>query len=299
MTLPRITLVTPSYNQGDYLRDTIESVLDQGYPDLEYMVMDGGSTDQSVEIIRRYERHLSHWVSAPDSGQSAAIIAGFARATGSVMNWLNSDDLLLPGALAAVAAARLERGADLIVGEDLHFRDTPSKPVRHLKPGGYSWPDCIRFWQGDFVHHQPCTYFTRSLYERVGGLDARLHYVMDTDLYCRMLHTGPVELAYIRQPISAFRLHAESKTSSRPERFEEEMIAVCERLLPAENRNADLKQMYRCVCRWAMHRAGSAVRAGELQLAATEFRRAFRYSSSEALSYGFRSALAGRGAKGS
>ncbi|MBL8121111.1 MAG: glycosyltransferase, partial [Anaerolineae bacterium] len=100
--LPRITLVTPSYNQAAYLERTIRSVIDQDYPALQYLIMDGGSTDGSVEIIRRYERHLDGWVSQPDGGQSDAINQGFARAEGEIMTWLNSDDVLLPGALRLV-----------------------------------------------------------------------------------------------------------------------------------------------------------------------------------------------------
>lgn len=282
---PRISLVTPSYNQGDYLRDTIESVLDQQYPNLEYMILDGGSSDASVDIIRRYERHLSYWVSAPDGGQSAAIRAGFARASGVLMNWLNSDDLLLDGALHAVAQRYLDTDADLIVGEDLHFVESPERPVKHLVPQHYEWPTCIRFWEGRFLHHQPCTYFTRALYERVGGLRTELHYVMDTDLYCRMLREPDTRVAYLAQPISAFRLHEASKTCSRPELFEQEMIGVCERLLPEDQRTQDLAAMYRYITRWALHRAATAARRGHLAAAARDLGRAWRYSPAETVAY--------------
>src|ERR1700678_1499461 len=100
---PRITVVTPSFNQGNYLSDTIESVLGQGYPNLDYMVLDGGSTDNSVEVIKRYEKHLSFWCSEKDGGQAAAINRGFSKATGAILAWLNSDDYYLPGALKFAA----------------------------------------------------------------------------------------------------------------------------------------------------------------------------------------------------
>ena len=105
MNLPRITIVTPSYNQGAFLEDTIRSVLDQGYPNLEYIVMDGGSTDNSVEIIEKYADRIDYWESEPDRGQTHAINKGFARATGVIGNWINSDDLLEPGALQTIGQA--------------------------------------------------------------------------------------------------------------------------------------------------------------------------------------------------
>ena len=115
MTPPRITLVTPSFNQGQYLEQTLRSVLDQGYPNLEYIVVDGGSTDDSVEITKRYADRLAWWVSEKDAGQSDALDKGFARATGEVFGYINSDDVLYPGALDAVAKAYAQ-GARWIVG---------------------------------------------------------------------------------------------------------------------------------------------------------------------------------------
>src|SRR5437870_5518796 len=103
MSCPRISMVTPSYNQGPFIRDTILSVLGQGYPNLEYLIIDGGSTDSTVEIIKEYEKHLSYRVSEKDNGQSHAINKGFRKATGEILMWLNSDDLLMPGALFFIA----------------------------------------------------------------------------------------------------------------------------------------------------------------------------------------------------
>jgi len=116
--LPRITIVTPSFDQAKYLPETIESVLKQDYPNLEYIIIDGGSTDGSVDVIKRYERHLSYWVSEKDSGQSEAINKGFKKATGEFFNWINSDDVLFPGALHRIAEAFAKNpDADLIVGD--------------------------------------------------------------------------------------------------------------------------------------------------------------------------------------
>src|SRR5437660_10608827 len=102
LTLPRISIVTPSFNQGPFLERTIRSVLDENYPDLEYIIIDGGSTDESVDIIKRYARHLAYWVSEPDAGQSNAINKGLRRATGTILAWLNSDDCYLPGVFQTI-----------------------------------------------------------------------------------------------------------------------------------------------------------------------------------------------------
>src|SRR5512134_129792 len=133
-TSPKISIVTPSFNQGKYLERTIRSVIEQDYPNLEYIIIDGGSTDESVEIIRKYEKHLAYWVSEPDRGQSHAINKGFDRATGEIFGWLNSDDWYVPGALKAVAeafAANPEAGAVVGAGEMV---DEEGKLVLRCEP---------------------------------------------------------------------------------------------------------------------------------------------------------------------
>src|SRR6266511_1227657 len=118
---PRITVITPSYNQGKFIEETIRSILLQGYPDLEYLIIDGGSTDNTVEIIRKYERWLGFWTSEPDRGQSHAINKGLSRATGSLWGWINSDDLLLPDSIGSIADLHIKFPRDLIAGDVIDF----------------------------------------------------------------------------------------------------------------------------------------------------------------------------------
>lgn len=264
---PRITIVTPSLNQGEYLRSTLDSVLSQNYPNLEYFVIDGGSTDRSVEIIRAYSGRLNGWVSEPDTGQTDAIAKGFERATGEIFNWLNSDDLLLPGALFAVAREFNSSGANLIIGKDRHFRKSPQEPVKKFEPSGYSYPKCVRFWTGEFKYHQPCTFFSRDIYFDAGGLDRSLHYVMDYDLYCRLLMQSGLRVEYLTAELSAFRLHKRSKTSTAKSAFLKEQFRVSQRYWPEEYRTDPdiVGQVQNYVTECQVHNFASALKEGRLR----------------------------------
>lgn len=230
---PKITLVTPSYNQAQFIEATLQSVISQNYPNLEYIVIDGGSNDGSVEIIQRYAPHLTYWISEPDAGQTDALIKGFAKSSGIILNWLNSDDLLLPNSLLAVSQAYQESQADIIVGEDLHFRgDRLDLPVFHFRPANYNYPECYQFWKSEFRYHQPCTFFSKKIYEQSGGLNRDLHYLMDYDLYCRILAQQDIKLTYLPQPLSAFRLHDSAKTARFKSKFLEEQHQIFDQNLP-------------------------------------------------------------------
>ncbi len=207
---PRITIVTPSYNQGQYIEETIRSVLLQGYPNLEYIVIDGGSTDDSVETIKRYGPWLTYWVSEPDKGQADALAKGFAKASGSLLGWLNSDDLHLPHTLATVASLHRHAPQALIAGSVINFGLGGERIVqqRNLSLSAF-----LRLWERSYSWHQPGVFFPRFAYEFAGGIDPSLRYTMDLDLACRLLHLN-ASVLYVDQPLARFRLHASSKTQA-------------------------------------------------------------------------------------
>ncbi len=208
-TLPKITIITPSFNQGDYIEDTILSVLNQNYPKLEYIIIDGGSTDQTIEVIKKYSDHLYYWVSEKDSGQSDAINKGFVRATGELINWLNSDDQLMPGTLHRIAKlfgmfpdVALVHGRIEYFGEIDHNYFSVNLPEKDLNTR-YVSHNCMP---------QPSCFFRKSLIEEQGYLDPSLHFSMDTDLYVRAgLH---YQIMQVQDVFARFRLHSESKSVS-------------------------------------------------------------------------------------
>jgi glycosyltransferase involved in cell wall biosynthesis len=294
--LPRISIITPSLNQARFLEETIASVLSQGYPNLEYFIIDGGSTDGSVEIIRRYEEKLTGWVSEPDQGQSDAIIKGFARAGGDIMNWINSDDALMPGALRFVAKAFMASRADLIVGGDVHYKDSLATPVGQFRPSGYAYPDCLRFWNGRFRYHQPCTFFRRETYEKAGGLNKALHYVMDYDLYCRMLRLPGSRVVYIPAVLSKFRLHEAAKTATQKRAFLEEQRAVSQAHWTNAGfvRAAEAAAMDAYTAECLFHQASDELRRGRFGAARRSAAAGLRARPFHFLRYAVRRIFAGR-----
>ncbi|MDQ3387927.1 MAG: glycosyltransferase [Gemmatimonadota bacterium] len=190
---PRITVVTPSFNQGAFIEETIRSVLLQGYPNLEFIVADGGSQDSTVEILRRYDPWLAHWVSEPDRGQTHAINKGLARATGNIFTYLNSDDLLAPGALVEVAGAfRDHPEADVVYGACVYTDEEGNDLfVRRGRVSGFV--DYLRIWEGfrrgEYLTQPEVFCRTRALVD-AGGFREELHSVMDFDMWLRLLAAG-------------------------------------------------------------------------------------------------------------
>lgn len=220
----RISVVMPSFNQASYLKEAIESVLAQGASLHEFIILDGGSTDDSAEVIRSYEQHLTYWRSAPDGGQTHAIKEGFDRATGDVLCWLNSDDLFLPGALDRVAEAFQQYPDAGVVSGYLYYIDEHSR-VRECPQVLTGNPLLAKL--GVVNVNQQATFFRRDLYHEVGGVDASLHCAMDMDLWCRLHLSGRLWVP-IPSYLAAFRKHSEQKGSGGAwwDRYQDEKAKV-------------------------------------------------------------------------
>jgi glycosyltransferase involved in cell wall biosynthesis len=211
---PRVSIVTPSYNQGQFIEETIRSVLLQGYPDLEYIIMDGGSTDGSVEIIRKYTPWLAYWVSEKDNGQSAAINKGFRQVSGGILAWLNSDDVYLPNAFGTIVPAMVNRADTALIYGDVEAIDRSGLFLRqfgHIRSFSMDW----MLTQGNIIM-QPGAFFRAEYFWAVGALDETLNNVMDYDLWIRLGQQYDVQ--YVPVSLAQARLYAETKTASTGKR---------------------------------------------------------------------------------
>jgi len=217
----RVSIVTPSYNQARYLETTIRSVLEQDHPDVEYIIVDGGSKDGSLEIIKKYADRLAWWVSEPDRGQTDALNKGFARATGEVLAWLNSDDTYQPGAIAEAAAYFQDHPEAGLVYGDANFIDEEGRVTGHF-PAAQT--DLARLQRG-YVHvPQQSSFFRADLWRRVGPLDPSFYFAMDYDLWVRLARVAPVH--YTPRLWANFRIHLHGKTFVADDRCWPEMLRV-------------------------------------------------------------------------
>jgi glycosyltransferase involved in cell wall biosynthesis len=238
---PLVSIVTPSYNQGKYLEQTIQSVLEQDYAQIEYLVVDGGSTDGSVEIIKKYAiplesgsvavapwRHLlpdrqssiDWWVSEKDSGQGEAINKGLGRANGEILAWLNSDDYYLPGTISAVVKVFEENPDAVMIYGDMLAVDEGGQTINVLRYKQLSLQDLLCFQ----IIGQPSVFFRRAVLEKTGALDTTFHFLLDHHLWIRIARLG--KILHVPQTWSAARYHAEAKNRARAAEFGREAFRI-------------------------------------------------------------------------
>ncbi len=222
MTQPRVTIITPSFNQAQYLEETLRSVLDQGYPNLEYMVIDGGSTDGSVEVIKRYADRLAWWVSEKDSGQGEAINKGFARATGDIVAWINSDDYYQPGAIAEAVRALEDHPECGMVFGDVVSIDGAGNPVNVMTYGDWGLEDLMQF----NIIGQPGVFMRRTALEQAGYLDRTYHFMLDHHLWLRIAQQAPIR--YVPRKWAAARFHAGAKNVALAAKFGQEAYRIAQ-----------------------------------------------------------------------
>ena len=251
---PLVSVVTPSYNQADFLEDTIKSVLAQDYPAIEYLIVDGGSTDGSVDIIHKYKSDLVWWISEPDEGQASAINKGMAKAQGEIVAWLNSDDLYLPGAVSqAVAEFQSHPQLGLVFGNAVTI-DADGCPIKELIFPDWQLEDLIGFR----IICQPAGFMARELYEQVAGLDLNYHYMLDHHLWIRIASLAPIQ--HIPFMLAAARHHEAAKNVSQAAAFGRESLEILEWMetqpdlasLVAANKRQVLAGAYRLNARYLM-----------------------------------------------
>ncbi|MGV3637319.1 MAG: glycosyltransferase family 2 protein [Flavobacteriales bacterium] len=220
---PRISIITPSFQQREYLEECLRSVREQDYAQLEHIVVDGGSTDGSHEVLQRHGEQLAWWCCEPDRGQSDAINKGLSRCTGDLVAWLNSDDLLLPGALRAVARA-YEQAPGSSILEGARMTLTADGTQERMPENDPADPDTL--FIAPHVNQQ-ATFYRTAAVKAVGGVDEALHFTMDLDLWWRVLFAhGPATFTSIPQELAVFRLQPASKTMQGPDAFVRETAAI-------------------------------------------------------------------------
>lgn len=207
--IPRISVIVPSFNQGRFIEKTLRSVLDQGYADLELMVLDGGSTDETVDVLKRYDGRLAYWISEKDKGQSHAFNKGLARATGDIVGWINSDDVYLNRSLFRAAGYFAAHPKTDVVFSDYIYVNEVGRYLKRRKEPPYDYQ--LYLWSGDCYHANCAGFFRRKVFENIGGLDETLHFGMDYEFYLRAGRAG-VHFGHVREYWGGYRFHSASKS---------------------------------------------------------------------------------------
>jgi glycosyltransferase involved in cell wall biosynthesis len=208
---PRITIVTPSYNQGRFIEETIRSILLQNYPNLEYIIIDAKSNDDTLEIIQKYNPYIQYWISEKDHGQSDALIKGFEKASGYIMNWINSDDILCKDGLYHIAQTFIDHpDADFVYGKN-GIMDIDSRVFDYMQHPKDNLP--LRYLY-EMPYGQQACFFTRKIYIESGGINRDIHFSMDYELYLKM-HLLDIITIRIDEPIGNIRIHDDTKTAQQ------------------------------------------------------------------------------------
>jgi glycosyltransferase involved in cell wall biosynthesis len=212
VSLPKISIITPSFNQGQFIEQTIVSIIEQNYPNLEIIIIDGGSKDNTLEVIKKYEPYITYWISEPDKGQSHAINKGLERCTGDIVNWLNSDDWLEPGALFKVAEIfKANPEISVVSGYENHVWNNGEIIIREGTVLKESLEETIEFCQ----IAQPSTFFRLKEFKQITPVPEDMHFIMDGELWVRfLLLFGQQNFYKLKEPVVNFRFHENSKTVS-------------------------------------------------------------------------------------
>jgi glycosyltransferase involved in cell wall biosynthesis len=209
---PKISIVTVNYNKGNFIEDTIQSVISQAYPNLEYIIIDGASTDNSISIIKKYEDKLSYFISEPDKGMTDALMKGFAKATGEIFAWINSDDTYLPGAFMYVAKQYKATKFELLYGDCL-IADVENKLIKRARSLKTNYKAQA---EGSVTIFQPSSFWSAALYKKVGGVSHEFQVTMDGNLFYKMLKNSKNTIQ-VNKAFSRFRIHENQSGSWAPE----------------------------------------------------------------------------------
>jgi glycosyltransferase involved in cell wall biosynthesis len=238
---PKISIITPSYNQGAFIEETIRSIIYQNYPNLEYIIIDGGSTDNTLDIISKYKKFIDVVISESDYGQSDAINKGWKLATGSITTWVNSDDILAPNCLFEVAKLANESSEDfIIVGNVINFTNNTEKYYQ-VTQKNINFDNIIKFWDSKCIWHQPGIFFSMNSIIKNNYLNINYHYSMDFDLLCKVLASSVV--IYSNKNFTYFRLHHTSKGISAPQKTINEKVIIATNYW-VKNIKLSLKDIY-------------------------------------------------------